>query len=112
MDAIAQVPPPRNEPVLDYAPGSPERARLEAELARLAGPIEIPCVIGGQRVTTGRLEPVVMPHDHGHVLARFHAAGAGEIARAIDAGRAARREWESMRWEARAAVFLRAAELI
>jgi 1-pyrroline-5-carboxylate dehydrogenase len=113
MDAVLQVPPPNNEPVLDYRKGSPERARLEAELARMAGEeIEIPCVIGGERVTTGRLESISMPHDHGHVLARFHQATPAELARAADAARAGRREWESMRWEARAAVFLRAAELI
>ncbi|HWM84632.1 MAG TPA: L-glutamate gamma-semialdehyde dehydrogenase [Kofleriaceae bacterium] len=113
MNAIASVPTPRNEPVLDYAPGSPERARLEAELARIAGEqIEIPCIIAGQRVHTGRLKPVVMPHDHGHVLARFHAAGPAEIEQAAVAANAAWRDWQAMRWESRAAVFLRAAELI
>src|SRR6186713_174215 len=109
MDAVLKLPTPHNEPVLDYRKGSPERARLEVELTRIAGEeIEIPCVIGGERVTTGRVEAVRMPHDHGHVLARFHQAGEAELARAADAARAARREWESMRWEARAAVFLRA----
>jgi 1-pyrroline-5-carboxylate dehydrogenase len=113
MNAIVSVPPPRNEPVLDYRPGSPERALLEAELARMAGePIEIPCVIGGQRVTTGRLKQVVMPHAHGHVLARFHAASPAEVDRAAQAARAAWGDWQSMRWEARAAIFLRAAELM
>ncbi len=113
MNATVAVPPPRNEPVFDYAPGSPERARLEAELKRMAGEqIEIPCIIGGQRVTTGRLKSVVMPHDHRHVLARFHAAGPAELERAAAAAQAASREWQEMRWEARAAVFLRAAELI
>ena len=113
MDAVLKLPTPHNEPVLDYRKGSPERARLEVELTRIAGEeIEIPCVIGGERVTTGRVEAVRMPHDHAHVLARFHQAGEGELARAADAARAARRAWESMRWEARAAVFLRAAELI
>ena len=113
MDAVLKLPTPHNEPVLDYRKGSPERARLEVELTRIAGEeVEIPCVIGGERVTTGRVEAVRMPHDHGHVLARFHQAGEAELARAADAARAARREWESMRWEARAAVFLRAAELI
>ena len=103
MDAIVKLPPPRNEPVLDYRKGSPERARLEVELAHIAGEVvEIPCVIGGERVTTGRLESVRMPHDHGHVLARFHQAGEAELARAADAARAARRDWEAMRWEARA----------
>ncbi len=113
MNATVAVPPARNEPVFDYAPGSPERARLEAELERMAGEqIEIPCIIGGQRVTTGRLKPIVMPHDHGHVLGRFHSAGPAELERAAAAAQAASRGWQEMRWEARAAVFLRAAELI
>jgi 1-pyrroline-5-carboxylate dehydrogenase len=112
-DAIVQVPTPINEPVLGYAPGSPEKARLKAELARMAGEqIEIPCIIGGERVTTGRLEDVVMPHDHKHVLARFHVAGPDEMERAIRAAMDAKREWEAMRWESRVAVFLRAAELL
>ncbi|HVK75898.1 MAG TPA: L-glutamate gamma-semialdehyde dehydrogenase [Kofleriaceae bacterium] len=112
-DAIVAVPPPVNEPVLGFAPGSAERARLEAELARMAGEeLEIPAIIGGERVTTGRLVPVVMPHAHRHVLARFHAADVGLVERAINAAADARREWETMRWEARAAVFLRAAELL
>src|SRR5262245_61586120 len=113
MNAILSIPPPRNEPVLDYRPGSPERARLEAELTRMAGEeIEIPCVIGGERVTTGRLKSVVMPHAHGHVLARFHAAGPAEVERAAESARAAWADWQGMRWEARAAVLLRAAELM
>jgi 1-pyrroline-5-carboxylate dehydrogenase len=113
MDAVLQVPTPKNEPVLDYRKGSPERARLEAELARIAGEeIEIPCVIGGERVVTGKLEAIRMPHDHHHVLGRFHQAGPAELARAADAAREGRRAWESMRWESRAGVFLRAAELL
>jgi 1-pyrroline-5-carboxylate dehydrogenase len=112
-DAIVQVPSPINEPVLGYAPGSPEKAGLKAALARIAGEeIEIPCIIGGERVKTGRLEAVVMPHEHGHVLARFHVAGPDEMERAIRAAQDAKREWEAMRWEARVAVFLRAAELL
>lgn len=112
-DAIVAVPKAYNEPVLAYAPGSRERTALQSELERVAGQsLEIPCIIGGQRVTTGRLEAIVMPHDHGHVLGRFHVAGADEARRAVAACAAAKREWESMRWEARAAVFLRAAELL
>jgi 1-pyrroline-5-carboxylate dehydrogenase len=112
-DAIVQVPSPINEPVLGYAPGSPEKAELKAALARMAAEqIEIPCIIGGERVKTGRLETVVMPHEHGHVLARFHVAGPEEVERAIRAAQDAKREWEAMRWEARVAVFLRAAELL
>lgn len=113
LDAVVSVPPPRNEPVLDYAPGSPERARLRAALAKVEREVvEIPCVIGGERVTTGKLIDVTMPHRHRHVLARAHAADAGLAERAINASLDARREWASMRWEARAAVFLRAAELL
>ena len=112
-DAVVAVPTPINEPVLGYTAGSPERARLEVELKRMAGEeAEIPAVIGGQRVTTGRLASVVMPHAHHHVLARFHLADAALMNRAIAAATDARREWETMRWEARAAVFLRAAELL
>jgi 1-pyrroline-5-carboxylate dehydrogenase len=112
-DAIVQVPNPINEPVQGYAPGSPERAQLKAALDRMAGEeIEIPCIIGGERVKTGRLERVVMPHEHGHVLARFHLGGPDELERAIRAALDAKREWEAMRWESRVAVFLRAAELL
>ena len=112
-DAILSVPPPVNEPVLSYAPGSPERAAVKAALAEVeAEVVEIPCVIGGQRVTTGRLLDVVMPHRHRHVIARFHCADADVTERAIRAALEARREWSAMRWEARAAVFLRAAELL
>jgi len=112
-DAVVVPPPPVNEPMFTYAPGSPEKARLKAELARLSSEIvEIPCVIGGERVTTGNVHDVVMPHRHRHVVARFHMADADVTQRAIRAAMNARREWSAMRWEARAAVFLRAAELL
>ncbi len=112
-DAVVAVPPPVNEPVLSYAKGTPERARIEAELTRMAGECpEIPIVIGGQRITSGRLVPVVMPHAHRHVVARFHAADPGHIEQAIKAATDAKREWAAMRWEARAAVFLKAADLL
>ena len=112
-NAIVSVPTPRNEPVLGFAPDSPERVAISAELDRMAGEeIEIPCIIGGQRVKTERTETVVMPHDHGHVLARFHVAGPDEMNQAIAAALDARREWENMPWESRVAVFLRAAELL
>jgi 1-pyrroline-5-carboxylate dehydrogenase len=112
-DAVVAVPTPVNEPVLSYAPGSPERARLKAELERQSNDCpEIPIVIGGQRITTGKLVPVSMPHAHRHVVARFHAADPSHIEQAIRAAADARREWSAMRWEARAAVMLRAAELL
>src|SRR5262245_35698399 len=113
QDPIPAVPPPINEPVLGYVKGSPERARLVAELDQIAkNVVEIPCVIGGQRVTTGKVVDVVMPHRHRHVIARVHLADAEIVDRAIRAALDARREWSTMRWEARAAVLLRAAELL
>jgi 1-pyrroline-5-carboxylate dehydrogenase len=112
-DAIVQVPAPVNEPVLSYAPGSAERARLQQALADVEREVvEIPCVVGGKRVTTGKVREVVMPHRHRHVIARFHAAEPETATRAIEAALEARREWAAMRWEARAAVLLRAAELL
>jgi len=112
-DAIVHVPDPVNEPTLHYAPGSPERARLKAALADVEREVvEIPCVVGGQRITTGKLRDVSMPHRHKHVIARFHAADPDVAERAIRAALEARREWSAMRWEARAAVLLRAAELL
>ena len=113
MNSILQVPAPVNEPVLSYAPGSPERAALKAELDRMAGTeIEIPLVIGGREVRTGNTDVQVMPHDHGHVLARYHKAGPAEVRQAIDASAAAWREWSEWPWEDRLAVFQRAAELL
>ena len=76
MNSIPQVPLPRNEPVLGYAPGSPERTELKAALKVMASEeIEIPLIIGGREVRTGDTDTQVMPHDHGHVLARYHKAG-------------------------------------
>ncbi len=108
-----RVPAPRNEPVQDHAPGSPERASLEAELARQSQEVlEIPLIVGGEEVRTGRTANVVMPHDRRHVLARVHLAEEREVARAIDAASSARAQWQSFSWEQRASVFLRAAELL
>jgi 1-pyrroline-5-carboxylate dehydrogenase len=112
-DAIVNVPTPINEPILSYAPGSPERARLAAALASAEREVvEIPCVVGGQRVLTGRIHEVVMPHRHKHVVARYHAATEEVGQRAIQAALDARHDWAGMRWEARAAILLRAAELL
>ena len=112
-DAIVSVPDPVNEPVREYAPGSPERKALKAALADVEKEVvEIPCVVGGERVRTGKLKDVVMPHAHRHVIARFHAATPDVAERAIRAAVDAQREWAAMRWEARAAVLLRAAELL
>jgi 1-pyrroline-5-carboxylate dehydrogenase len=110
---IFRPPEARNEPVRDYAPGSPERAGLTRRLAEMgAERIEIAPVIGPAAVATGTTKPAVMPHDTGHVLADVHQAGAEHVQQAIDAAAAAWREWSRWPWEDRAAVFLRAAELL
>jgi len=112
-DAIVSVPDPVNEPVLSYAPGSAERKAVKAALAAIEREVvEIPCVIGGQRVFTGNVFEVTMPHRHKHVVARFHAATEDVAQRAILAALEAKRDWAAMRWEARAAVLLRASELL
>jgi 1-pyrroline-5-carboxylate dehydrogenase len=108
-----RVPPPQNDPNLTYAPGSPERAELKAKLKEIADQrLDIPLVIGGCEVRTGNTARTVMPHKHGHVLADWHKAGSKEVERAIRAAAEARREWANWPWEDRAAVFLRAAELL
>jgi len=113
FNGTRRVPSPVNEPVRAYAPGSPERAELKARLAAMASErVEIPLVIGGKEVRSGETAKAVMPHDHGHVLALWHKASTEHVAQAIEAAAAARREWASWPWEDRAAVFLKAAELL
>jgi 1-pyrroline-5-carboxylate dehydrogenase len=113
VSGIRRVPPPVNEPVKAYAPGSPEKAELKARLKAMAGErIEIPLVISGRNVTTGQTAEAVMPHDHRHVLAVWHKASRENVAAAVEAARAAHREWSAWPWEDRAAVFLKAAELL
>ena len=110
---IFRIPTPVNEPVRDYAPGSPERASLQLRLEQMKGErIEIPLVIGGKDVTTGNLKQAVMPHDKEHVLADVHQAGPKEVEDAIKASAEAWEDWHRMPWEERAGVFLRAAELL
>src|SRR5262245_5414270 len=112
-NAIAPVPVPVNEPVRSYAPGSPERASLKKRLDEMMREeIEIPIVIGGREVRTGDTAKAVCPHDHGHVLATYHQAGAQEVAAAAQAAKEAWHDWSEMAWEDRAAVFLRAADLL
>ena len=110
---VYRVPPPINEPVLGYAPGSPERERLTRALAAQAAEIvDIPCVIGGRHVYTGRTIPVTNPCDHAQVLARLHLAGPAEVAAAIDAAEAGRAAWAALPLEQRASIFLKAADLL
>jgi len=110
---IFRVPEPFNEPVLGYEPGSPERAALRQHLDELSGQrLEIPLVIGGEEVQTGDTFEAVMPHKRNHVLADVHKGGTAEVDRAIAAAANAWEDWSRTPWEDRAAVILRAAELL
>jgi 1-pyrroline-5-carboxylate dehydrogenase len=110
---VRRVPQPVNDPNRSYAPGSPERAELKSRLKTMAAEtLDIPLVIGGREIRTGRTAKSLMPHDHRHVLAEYHLAGPEHVAQAIAAAGDARREWGNWPWEERAAVLLRAAELL
>jgi 1-pyrroline-5-carboxylate dehydrogenase len=112
-DAILTVPIPENEPVLGYAPNSPEKAELKAALKDLGGRrLEIPCLIGGKEVTTGDLAEAVVPHDHRRVLATYHRAGEKQVRAAIAAAQKGRAEWAALPWDQRASVILKAAALL
>jgi 1-pyrroline-5-carboxylate dehydrogenase len=110
---LFRPPTPQNEPVKSYAPGSPERAELQVRLAEMKSQqIELPLVIGGEEARTGEAFDAVMPHDRDHVLATVHKGGAADVDRAIKAAADAWEDWHRTPWEERAAVFLRAAELL
>ena len=113
MNAHFVVPQAVNEPLLDYRSGSPARASLKKELERQASLVlEIPLVIAGKAIRTGKIKEVVMPHNHGHLLARVHQAGDEEIQLAIEAAMAAKADWMKMPLEHRQAIFLKAADLL
>ncbi|MCI0513897.1 L-glutamate gamma-semialdehyde dehydrogenase [candidate division KSB1 bacterium] len=113
--AIGQihVPIPQNEPILAYAPGSPEKRTLKAKLSELKNQrIEIPLYIGGAEIKSGNLGECRCPHAHGHLLGVYHKAEAREVEMAIQAARDAWPKWSALPWEARAAIFLKAADLL
>ena len=107
------VPKAVNEPIKSYAPGTPEKSELIDKLTELKSTeIEIPLIIGGKEVKTGRITECVMPHNHQHVLARYHQAGKKEVAAAIEASQQAWKTWSTMPWESRVAIFQRMAILL
>jgi len=113
MSSPFKFPIPRNEPALAYQPESPDRAALKAALKTVAGqPEDIPIVIGGREIRTDRTEPVTAPHCHARVLARVHQATPELVGQAVDAAVEAQQEWAHWRFEDRAAVFLKAADLL
>ena len=112
-NAVVSVPEPRNEPTLDYAPGTVERRVLKAKLSELSGQeVEIPLIVGGREIRTGDMGECRMPHAHGHLLGRYHRARPEEVQDAIRAALDARAGWASMDWHDRVAIFLKAAELL
>ena len=113
INAEVHVPPPENEPVLSYAPGSPERATLKAALARMeAEVVDVPLVIDGKEIRTGSTANATMPHAHERVLGRFHQASPREVEAAVAAAVRAQPSWSRLPQGARAAIFLRAADLL
>lgn len=112
-NSLSRAPQPYNEPALTYAPGTRERALLKAELERqYTTEIEVPLIIGGREVRTGKSQKMVCPHEHQHVLGHYHEAGEPEVRMAIDAALKAKKDWENMRWEDRAAIFHKVASLV
>ncbi|MCZ6858429.1 MAG: aldehyde dehydrogenase family protein, partial [Gemmatimonadetes bacterium] len=113
MNGDIQVPIPVNEPILPYTPGSPEKRELKEKLDSMAGEeIEIPAIIGGKEIYSGDLVDATMPHCHQHRLGRWHRAGREHVEEAIKAAAEAREEWSRWDWVDRAAVFLKAADLL
>jgi len=113
MNGVVNVPRPLNEPVYSFAPGSPEKEALKAQLKKMLGEtMEIPLIIGGKEMKTGNLADIRCPHDHHHLLGRYHKAGPEEIETAVAEAKKAWRDWSEMDWISRASVFLRAAELL
>ncbi|MBC7383512.1 MAG: L-glutamate gamma-semialdehyde dehydrogenase [Bacteroidia bacterium] len=113
MNGFFKVPVPINEPVLNYAPGSKERKDLKDALEDARNKLaDIPMYIGGKEVRSGNTAEIRPPHDHHHLLGTYHLSDASHVSAAIDAALAAKPKWEALSWEQRAAIFLKAADLI
>ena len=113
LKGFFNVPPPKNEPVLSYAPGSKERAALKKAIDEARNhQLDIPMYIGGEEVRTGNKKVIAPPHDHRHVLGYFHEGDKGHVEQAIDAAMGAKEAWANLSWEHRASIFLKAAELL
>ena len=107
------VPTPTNEPVLNYAPGSKEKAEVKEMLSTLRSQVwDIPMYIGGEEIRTEDQRPISPPHDHQHVIAHYHHGDEHHVELAIQAAMNAKEEWEALSWEHRASIFLKAADLI
>ncbi|MEE9562034.1 MAG: aldehyde dehydrogenase family protein, partial [Thermoanaerobaculia bacterium] len=112
-NGIVSVPEPTNEPIQPYSPGTSEKTSLKKRLQEMMDEqVEVPVIVGGEEIRTGKTTTAVCPHDHGHVLAEVHQAGLEEVNQAVEAAAVAWTEWSEMGWEARAAVFLKAADLL
>lgn len=110
---VYKLPNITNEPIKSYAPGSPERAALKEKLNEIHNQVvDIPMIIGGKEIRTDKLADIRPPHDHQHLLGHYHQGDASHVQLAIDAAMKAKPAWEKMNWESRAAIFLKAAELI
>src|SRR4029079_7724257 len=113
MNGTPNIPFPINEPVLTYAPGTAERETLKSALSLMGSEqIEIPVIAGGREIRTGKTVNVVSPHAHRHVLAHTHQADQAAIQAAVRAAVDAQRDWATWRFEDRAAVFIKASELL
>ena len=113
LKGFFNVPTPVNEPVLSYAPGSPEKLEIKSMLEQLSSTeMDIPMIIGGQEIRSENKRAIRMPHNHQHILGYYHEADAGHVEQAIQASNGAKEEWEALTWEQRAAIFLKIADLI
>ncbi|MEF3279405.1 MAG: L-glutamate gamma-semialdehyde dehydrogenase [Elusimicrobiota bacterium] len=112
-NTIIKLNEPENEPILSYAPNTPERDELKRKIKDLKSQvIEIPLIIGGKEIRTGKIGEVVIPHENKKIIAKYHKATPKEVALAIETAMKVKKEWSAMRWEERVKIFLKAAELL